>query len=116
MTRHGLAFIEDDAIGESAFAADFLLVTALVMDGGCTLFAMCIACFVVGQFVPDGSLPRRDRLIALRSLSLVRWAIHRLLLRSYDGSAPALPLLRERNQDATSGSEDPSMPCAAFSF
>jgi hypothetical protein len=99
MAWHGLALIEDDVIGAATFATNRFFVAALVMHSGCALFAVRVSCFVRGQFVCNGVLACRHRFIAL--LPLVRPAIHALLLCAETGSAPALPLMRERNRDAT---------------
>jgi len=99
VARDGRAFFEDDVIGPSAFAANLFLMSALVMDGAIALFPVRVARFVVGQFLRNDALPRRDCRVVL--LLIVVSALHRMLLRFDFRSARALPLLRQCNRDAT---------------
>jgi len=99
VARDGRPLIEDDVIGPASFATNLFLMSALVMDGAIALFSVRVARFVVGQFLRNDALPRRDCRVVL--LLLFVSALHRMLLRSVMRSAPALPLLRQRNRDAT---------------
>jgi len=89
VARDGLALVENNAIRQSTFAANLLLMSARIMDGGRTHFTVRAARFVVGAFLRDGALPCRDCRVVL--LLIVVSAIHRMLLRSDIRIARALP-------------------------